>query len=234
MEEIREILRQLAASQLETDRRMQETDRQMQETDRRMQETDRRMQETDRQIQEGNRVMQESNLDLRERQKETDRVLQETERQLKLVGRQVGSLSQSLGFFAEGLAFPSIERIMMQRFGATTVSQNVKIRTPHGTTIELDVLGVANGDRNTAVVAEVKTKLRDEHVQELIDTLKALPSFLPEHRDKKRFGILVGGNVPDSVHNLAIRSGLFVGRATEEAFDLLIPEGFEGRDFRLE
>ena len=38
-DEIRNILRELAESQKETDRRMRETDRQMQETDRRMQET---------------------------------------------------------------------------------------------------------------------------------------------------------------------------------------------------
>ena len=48
-EEIRAILREVAASQRETDRRMQETDqllkRQGAETDRRMQETDRRIRE---------------------------------------------------------------------------------------------------------------------------------------------------------------------------------------------
>ena len=49
-QEIWSILRELSASQQETDRRMQETDRRMQETDRRMQETDRQMQETDRRL----------------------------------------------------------------------------------------------------------------------------------------------------------------------------------------
>ncbi len=46
-QEIWSILRELAASQRETDRRMQETDRRMQETDRRMQETDRRLNKLD-------------------------------------------------------------------------------------------------------------------------------------------------------------------------------------------
>ena len=51
-EEVWEILRKLALSSEDTDRKMQETDRKMQETDRKMQETDRQMKETDRKLKE--------------------------------------------------------------------------------------------------------------------------------------------------------------------------------------
>ena len=44
-EEVWAILREVSASQLETDRRMQETDRRMQETDRYLKETDRQLRE---------------------------------------------------------------------------------------------------------------------------------------------------------------------------------------------
>ena len=46
------ILRELAESQKETDRKFQETDRKFQETDRKFQETDRKFQETDRKLKE--------------------------------------------------------------------------------------------------------------------------------------------------------------------------------------
>ena len=51
-EEVWEILRKLALSSEETDRRMQKTDLQMKETDRRMLETDLQMKETDRKLKE--------------------------------------------------------------------------------------------------------------------------------------------------------------------------------------
>jgi hypothetical protein len=51
-EEIWAILREVAQSQKETDRKMQETAQQMKETDRKMQETDRKMKETDKKIKE--------------------------------------------------------------------------------------------------------------------------------------------------------------------------------------
>ena len=49
-EEVWEILRKLALSSEETDRRMQKTDLQMKETDRRMQETDRKLKEVTKAI----------------------------------------------------------------------------------------------------------------------------------------------------------------------------------------
>jgi hypothetical protein len=51
-EEVWEILRKLALSSEETDRRMQETDRRLQETDMRQKETARQMMETDRKLKE--------------------------------------------------------------------------------------------------------------------------------------------------------------------------------------
>ena len=49
-EEVWEILRKLALSSEETDRRMQETDRRMQETDLQMKETDRKLKEVTKAI----------------------------------------------------------------------------------------------------------------------------------------------------------------------------------------
>jgi hypothetical protein len=51
-EEIWAILRDVAASQKETDRKFQDTDRRFQDTDRKFQDTDRKFQETDRKLKE--------------------------------------------------------------------------------------------------------------------------------------------------------------------------------------
>ena len=80
------ILRELAASQKETDRRMQETDQ--------------RMQETDRQI-------------------------KETSRSVKELGKQIGGLGAKFGSFTEGLALPSMDKILRQQFCMEVISPSV-------------------------------------------------------------------------------------------------------------
>ncbi|MDX2284509.1 MAG: DUF3782 domain-containing protein, partial [Bacteroidia bacterium] len=131
----------------------------------------------------------------------------------------------------EGLAFASLERIMRERFGAEFIAPNAAM-TRNRQTLELDVLGYVNRDVNNAVIAEVKAKLKDEHVGDLLDKLAVFPDFFPEHRQKHLFGILVGANVPVSVRKLALKHGLYVGRMADHTFQLLVPDGFEGRDFQ--
>ncbi|MDX1908087.1 MAG: DUF3782 domain-containing protein, partial [Bacteroidia bacterium] len=87
-------------------------------------------------------------------------------------------------------------------------------------------------DRNIAIIAEIKTRLRDADVQQLLDTLAAFPVFFPEHSQKRCYGLLVGGNTPESVRNLALSQGLYVGRMTDDTFELMVPAGFEGKNFQ--
>ncbi|MDX1907342.1 MAG: DUF3782 domain-containing protein, partial [Bacteroidia bacterium] len=102
----------------------------------------------------------QSQLETDRRMQETDRRMQETDRQIRELRKSVGEVSRSIGTFAEGLAYPSLERIMAEQFGATSIGPNVKA-FKNGKTLELDVLGYANGDRNIAIIAEIKTRLRD-------------------------------------------------------------------------
>ena len=130
----------------ETDRQLKETDRQLKETALLLREksleTDRKFLETDRKFQE------------------TDRQRQETDRQLKELGKQIGGLGSKFGSFTEGLALPSMETILQQRFGMTVVTPRVRARQK-GAHLEIDVLAYANGDINRAFLVEVKSHPRD-------------------------------------------------------------------------
>ncbi|WP_036397449.1 DUF3782 domain-containing protein, partial [Microcystis aeruginosa] len=60
-------------------------------------------------------------------QKETERRQQETDRQLRELGKQIGGLGAKFGSFTEGLALPSMETILRQRFGMEVVSPSVRV-----------------------------------------------------------------------------------------------------------
>ena len=54
-------------------------------------------------------------------QRETDRQLKETDRQLrkqlKELGKQIGGLGEKFGGFTEGMALPSMTKILTENFG---------------------------------------------------------------------------------------------------------------------
>ena len=68
-----------------------------------------------------NELQAENRVDIKElraSQKETDR-------QIKELGKQIGGLGEKFGSFTEGMAFPSMKRVLRERFGMEFVSPRV-------------------------------------------------------------------------------------------------------------
>jgi len=141
--------------------------------------------ETDKQLKEVSQQQKENAQQL----KETDRQQQKTDKQLKELGKQIGGLGAKFGSFTEGLALPSMETILRQRFGMEVISPSVRV-SKDGQHLEIDVLAYTNGELNTAYIVEVKSHARQEDITQLKSILPRFRRFFPEHKDKKLYGIL--------------------------------------------
>jgi len=198
------LLHELVAAQREAQKKAQE------EAERRSQETEQRSQETARLFQEA----------ARERRK--------TDKQIKELGKQIGGLGEKFGSFTEGLALPSMERLLHERFGMEVVSPSVRV-TKEGRHLELDVLAYANGPVNAAYVVEVKSHLREEAITQLRDLLRRFREFFPEHRDKRLYGILAAVDLTPALRERVLREGFYVARIQDQVFTLDVPDGFQPR-----
>ena len=125
-EDVWRLLAELATAQAELTAAQKETDLLLKEVSQQQKETDRQ-------------------------QKETERRQQETDRQLKELGRQIGGLGAKFGSFTEGLALPSMETILRQRFGMEVISPSVRV-SKDGQHLEIDVLAYTNGEIGRAHV----------------------------------------------------------------------------------
>jgi len=196
-----EELKELVASLAESQR---ETDRQLRETDRQLQATDRQLQATDRQ-------------------------LQATDRQIKELGRQIGGLGDKFGSFTEGLALPSMTKILTQRFGMDFIAPRVRMRR-NGHSMELDVLAYSN-TRDDLFVVEVKSHLREEALDQMRKTLRELRDYLPDHRDKKVYGVLAAVDAPEKLQEKVLAEGIYLARIHDGQFEIQVPDGFQPRAF---
>ncbi len=186
------------------------------ETDRRFKETAERFKETDRRLDE--------------RFKETDERFKETDRQLKELGKQIGGLGNKFGGFTEGMAYPSMRRILRERFKMEYVSPRVEVRK-NGDSIELDVLAYSNERVKEVYVVEVKSRLKEEHIQEMLRDLERFPHFFPEHKDKALYGIIAAVNVSDQMKKRVLDAGLYLAVIRDDTFCLDVPEGFKAKRF---
>ena len=103
--------------------------------------------------------------------------------------------------------------------------------TRHGQSMELDVFGYSNGSTNEAVVVEVKSRLDKTGIEQMERIMARFDQFLPEHRDKRRFGIVAAVDCSPEMEALTRQRGFYLARIQDELFVLDSPESFQPRYF---
>jgi hypothetical protein len=172
---------------------------------------------------ETGRQMRETERRLRESKEETDR-------QLRELGKQIGGLGEKFGSYTEGMALPSMKKLLAQRFNAPNLSVR-NIRQLNGRSIEIDVLATANSHHQAAYLVEVKSRLRLEGIEQMLRILKDFPEFFPEHRDKKVYGILATIDAPEDLRAQVLENGIYLAQISDDTFTLQVPDDFVPRVF---
>ena len=154
----------------------------------------------------------------------------QTDKQLKKLGKQIGGLGRKFGSFAEGLALPSMQRILQDKFRVEIISPSVRVHK-EGRDIEIDVLAYANSSVNEVYVVEVKSHLREEGISQLQDIVAKFRRFFPEHKDKKLFGILAAVDMTTELKEKILSLGFYTANIKEDVFSLDVPSGFKAKAF---
>jgi hypothetical protein len=153
--------------------------------------------------------------------KDTDAKFKETDARIKETNRIVGGIGEKFGSFTEGLAYPSLRKILQKNYGIDNTSANVLKRFPNGTEIELDAFGYTNGSVNNAVVVEIKSHLRSEHIYKFTDLLKNFRTNFPEYKDKHLYGIIATvRKVSKELKEELFAAGIELAIVHDDIFDL--------------
>ncbi|MFL6196531.1 MAG: DUF3782 domain-containing protein, partial [Thermoanaerobaculia bacterium] len=150
--------------------------------------------------------------------------------QLRELGKQIGGLGEKFGGFTEGMALPSMTKILQDRFHATFVAPRVR-SWKHGRVMEVDVLAYSNSGTNEVYVVEVKSHLREEGLQQMLKILQEFRTFFPEHQDKKLYGILAGVDAPRDLQQKVLREGVYLANIHDGVFEMQVPDDFQPRAF---
>ncbi|WP_071879820.1 DUF3782 domain-containing protein [Microcystis aeruginosa] len=218
-EDVWRLLAELATAQAELTAAQKETDKQLKETDLLLKEVSQQQKENAQQLKETDR-----------QQKENAQQQKKTDKQLKELGQQIGGLGAKFGSFTEGLALPSMETILRQRFGMEVVSPSVRV-SKDGQHLEIDVLAYTNGELNTAYIVEVKSHAREESITQLKSILQRFRSFFSEHKEKKLYGILASVDLSNELREKILQEGFYVARIHDQVFELDIPDNFQPRPY---
>jgi hypothetical protein len=158
------------------------------------------------------------------------RILEETTKLTKENQKMIGELGNKFGSFAEGMALPSMEKILEEKFGLNNFFPRTKIKR-NGQVIELDAFAYADSEINTAVVVEIKSHLKGKDVEQVLKIMERFSDFFPEHKDKKLYGIIAYIDASEEGKNLALKKGFYLANIHDEIFDLEISTKYTPKDF---
>jgi hypothetical protein len=187
---------------------------------------------TDRGLKHSVTWLTEAHREIDQLQKETQREMKETQRVVREIGRKLGRVDDKFGSYTEGLALPSMTKILTRRFHMKKVMARSRSFLD-GRELEVDVLAYSEVTKEVYIV-EVKSHLRQDAIEQMQRILREFYDFYPEHRDKKVFGILAAlapNTAPSEVQEQVLREGIYLARIHDDEFKLQVPRGFKPRAY---
>ena len=164
---------------------------------------------------------------------ETKLQMKVTGRQLKELGKQIGGLGQKFGSFAEGLSYASIEKILREDFDLNEfVTPAVKMRKG-GREEEYDVLAYSNGEINKGMIVEIKSRLRQEDIDQMKRKMDEVFYWLPEHKNKKFYGMIAYVSGHTDLKRQIIENGWYLDAIYKKVF-VALAQGVAGLLFGVE
>ncbi len=164
--------------------------------------------------------------------RETRKLVEKQTKQICEQGKQIGGLGNKFGSFTEGMAFPSMTKVLKEKFNMEIISTRVKAER-RGKKLELDVFAYTNGNVNTAFIVEVKSHVKQDDLEQILKILTTFPEVFPEHADKKLYVILAYVDMPEHVKKKILEQGIYLAQIHDEQFKLKVPKSFQAKSFGL-
>jgi hypothetical protein len=160
---------------------------------------------------------------------EADKTMEALKRQIKELGQQIGGLGNKFGSFTEGLALPSVEKLLFDTFQIDLFQTRIRKRLPTGR-IEIDGLGIAE-ERKLAYVVEVKSHLDMRAIEQVLTIMQNIRTYFPYHAEKTFYAMIAAADVHDDAYKAAVKEGIYVVGFADELMMFSMPEGFVPKAF---
>ena len=185
--------------------------RSQEEADRRFAEADRRAAEADRRAAaskaEFDRAMAESRAEFDRRAAVAEQRLARAEAIAAQANQAVNNLSSRWGRFVENIVAPAVLRLFQER-GIDVQEIYQRVRSARDAiNLEVDILAV---DDDVAVIVEIKSRLTQNHIRQVLNTLSQFKTAFPHYATYQIHGAVAAIEIDRDVDTFAYNQGLFV------------------------
>ena len=213
---LEDIFQLFQRSQEEGERRFAEADRRAAEAERRAEEAkaeakaeaERRAEEAKA---EAERRAEEAKAEADRRAAEWEREFAayraENDRLIKRLEKNMDGLTSRWGRFVENIVAPAVLRLFQEK-GFQVQEVHQRMRSGRGSrNLEIDIFVV---DDDVAIVVEVKSRLTQNEVRQVLNTLSHFKTAFPHYQTYRIYGAVAAIEIDKDVDTYAYNQGLFV------------------------
>jgi hypothetical protein len=215
-------------SQEEADRRFAEADRRAEEAKAEAKtEADRRAAEWDRQLAE---AKAEAKAEADRRAAEWDREFTayraENDRIIQRLEKNMDGLTSRWGRFVENIVAPAVLGLFQAK-GFQVQEVHQRMRSGRGSrNLEIDIFVV---DDDVAIVVEVKSRLTQNEVRQVLNTLNHFKTAFPHYGTYRIYGAVAAIEIDKDVDTYAYNQGLFVIKQSGDSVKISNDDQFQPR-----
>lgn len=96
---------------------------------------------------------------------------------------------------------------------------------------EYDVLAYSNGSVNKGMIVEVKSRLRQEDIDQMQRKMDEVFFWLPEHVGKTFYGMVAYVSATTALKRQVIENGWYLVHVGDDLFELETPMGFQPKAY---
>ena len=214
-----------------------ETEKIKQETELIKQETEKIERETIEEIKrETEKIKRETEKIQRENAKGFEEIRQmqkENAEQQKRTDEQIGGLGNKFGDYTEAIARPAIRRILEERFHAHYLGPVRFKSTNEVEAVEVDAWGLSRNGTGTAYLVEIKSKFRDEHINQLWKQVERFRIHYSEIWGRPVYPMLAVVDISDRGRKKVWNAGIHLIEINDGVFQYAKPpKDFEADGYR--
>ena len=190
----------------------------------------RSQEEADRRFAEADRRAAEAQAEAERRAAEWEREFAayraENDRIIKRLEKSMDGLTSRWGRFVENIVAPAVLRLFQAR-GFQVQEVHQRMRSGRGSrNLEIDIFVV---DDDVAIVVEVKSRLTQKEVQQVLNTLSHFKTAFPHYANYRIYGAVAAIEIDKDVDTYAYNQGLFVIKQSGDSVKISNKDGFEPR-----
>ncbi|MEM9003861.1 MAG: hypothetical protein AAGE59_10085 [Cyanobacteria bacterium P01_F01_bin.86] len=168
------------------------------------QESERQRQETERILRES---LERSQAAAEQRAAEAEKRLARAEAIAAQANQAVNNLSSRWGRFVENIVAPAVLRLFQDR-GIAVQEVYQRVRSARANrNLEVDILAV---DDDVAVIVEVKSRLTQNDIRQVLNTLSQFKIAFPHYATYQIYGAVAAIEIDRDIDTYAYNQGLFV------------------------